>query len=73
MYKDGPRTERIKIFLMAADPYHRYSNGANLQMYDDFKLKKKPLVPMVYTKILYCYKGSLLILASTFSATTSCV
>ena len=27
-YKDGPRTERIKIFLMAVDPEHRYSNEA---------------------------------------------
>ena len=25
-YKDCPRTERIKLFLMAVDPYHRYSN-----------------------------------------------
>ena len=25
-YKDGPHTERIKIFLTAVDPYHRYSN-----------------------------------------------
>ena len=24
--KDGPRTERVQIFIMAVDPYHRYSN-----------------------------------------------
>ena len=26
MYKNGPRTERNKMFLMAVDPLHRYSN-----------------------------------------------
>ena len=25
-YKDGPRTERIKIFIMAEDPQPRYIN-----------------------------------------------
>ena len=25
-YKDGPRAERIKIFLMVVDPKHRYLN-----------------------------------------------
>ena len=25
-YKDGPRTERIKIFITAVNPYHTYSN-----------------------------------------------
>ena len=42
-YKDGPRTERIKIFLMVADPYHVYLNEAeraDQDIYDDFKLKK---------------------------------
>ena len=28
MYKDGPHTERINIFLMTADPEHRYSKEA---------------------------------------------
>ena len=27
-YKDGPRTELIKIFTMVADPRHRCSNEA---------------------------------------------
>ena len=42
-YKDGPRIERIKIIIMAVDPYHRYSNEAerdNQDIYNDFKLKK---------------------------------
>ena len=42
-YKDGPRTERIKIFIMAVDQSHRYSNKAeraNHDIYDNFKLKK---------------------------------
>ena len=55
--KFDPPTERIKQIIMAADPYHRYSNEAkraNQDIYYDFKLKKKPtLVSMVYTKILY--------------------
>ena len=25
-YKDGPRTERVEIFIMTVDPSHRYSN-----------------------------------------------
>ena len=27
-YKDGPRTERIQIFIMIVDPDHRYSSQA---------------------------------------------
>ena len=27
-YKDGPCTKRIKIFILAVDPWHRYSNKA---------------------------------------------
>ena len=27
-YKDGQGTERIKMFIMAVDPKHRYSNEA---------------------------------------------
>ena len=27
-YKINPRTEGVKIFLVAVDPYHRYSNEA---------------------------------------------
>ena len=42
-YRDDPRTERIKIFIMAVDTQHKYSNEperANQDIYDDFKLKK---------------------------------
>ena len=42
MTKVDRRTVRVKIFLMAVDLYHRYSN---------FKLKKNTLVSIVYTKI----------------------
>ena len=41
--KVDPRTVRVKIFLMAVDPYHRYSNEserANWDVYDGFKMKK---------------------------------
>ena len=27
-YEGGPRTEKIKVFIMAVDPYHRYLNEA---------------------------------------------
>ena len=53
-YKDGPRTERIKIFLMVVDPQHRYSNEserANSDSYGDFKLEKTTLVSMGLKKI----------------------
>ena len=43
MYKDGPRTESIKLFPVVVDPLHRYSNESertNQDIYDDFKLKK---------------------------------
>ena len=36
------RTVRVKIFLMAVDPQHRYSNESkrtNENIYDDFELK----------------------------------
>ena len=29
-YKDDPRAEKIKTFMMTVDPYHRYSNGAKI-------------------------------------------
>ena len=29
-YKDDPRTESIKIFLMAVDPKHKYSNESEI-------------------------------------------
>ena len=41
--KVNPRTERITIFILAVDPWHRYSNEAeryNQDIYDYFKLKK---------------------------------
>ena len=40
---------------MVVDPYHRYSNEserANEDIYNDFKLKKNTLGPMVFKKIL---------------------
>ena len=43
-YKDGPRTARIKIFLMAVDPIHRYSNEAeraNLDSCDDSEWSRR--------------------------------
>ena len=39
---------------MAVDPYHGYTyeaEGANIYIYDDFKLKKKHFYRHVYTKI----------------------
>ena len=42
-YKDDPRTERIKIFIMVLNPSHRYLNEAETtdwDIYEDFKLKK---------------------------------
>ena len=27
-YKEGPRAERVKIFIMAVDQQHKYSNEA---------------------------------------------
>ena len=39
-FKDGQRTERIEIFIMAVDP-PRYSNKPErASIYDDFKLNK---------------------------------
>ena len=38
-----PRAVRIKIFIMAVDPWHGYSNESerdNEHIYDDLKLKK---------------------------------
>ena len=43
-----PRAVRIKIFIMAVDPYHRHSNKserADKDIYDDFKLKKNLWFP----------------------------
>ena len=44
MYKDGPRTKRIKIFFNGCRPItYRYSYEAEKQVlgfYDNFKLKK---------------------------------
>ena len=42
-HKDGPHTERIKIFPMAINPLHRYSNETERANQDNngcFKLKK---------------------------------
>ena len=38
-FKVDPRTVKIKTFLMTADPYHRYSNESERDIYDDFKLR----------------------------------
>ena len=35
---------------MVVDTYHRYSNEAEKDIYDDFKMKKKTLVSMVLKK-----------------------
>ena len=43
MVTSDPRTERIKIFIMAVDPRHWNSNEAvraNQDIYDDVKWKK---------------------------------
>ena len=45
--------ERVKLFLMAVDPWHGYSNEAeraNWDIFDDFKLK------MICTKIFQRFK-----------------
>ena len=44
MCKNGQRNEIIKIFLMTVYPLYRYSNEterANVDIYDDLKLKKQ--------------------------------
>ena len=51
--KVDPRAVRVKIFLMAVDPSHRYSNEserADEDIYDNFKLKKNPLVSIIFIK-----------------------
>ena len=35
---------------MAVDPYSNEAERANLDIYDDLKWEKNPLVSMVYTK-----------------------
>ena len=44
MYKDDPHTGRIKIFIMAVEPCHRYLNEPGKadvkDIHDDFKLAK---------------------------------
>ena len=50
---EGPLTERITIIIMTVPRKKRYLNEAkrvNQDIYDDFKLKKKHLVPMLNTK-----------------------
>ena len=57
--KVDPRTVRVEIFLIAVEPYHRYSNeqaSANEDIYDDFKLKK-PFGCDVFYKLFQCFKG----------------
>ena len=57
-YKDGPRTEKNKIFIMAEDPYHRYSNEAE-RAHKTFMLilnLKNPLVSMVYKGLILCQR-----------------
>ena len=59
-YKDGSRTERIKIFTMAVDPYHRYIQMKRNKLTRTFMIisnSKNPLVSMVYTKLFRCCKG----------------
>ena len=54
-YKDDSHSERIRIFIMVVDQYHRYSNEAkraDIDIYADFKLKKIPLVSMIYATLL---------------------
>ena len=57
--KAYPRTVRENIFIMAVHPSHRNSNesdSAKQDIYDYFKLRKKPLISMVYTKVFQNYK-----------------
>ena len=59
MTKVDPRTVRVKIFPMAVDPWHRYSNEserANEDIYDDFKLKKNTFGYDVFYKIIQRFK-----------------
>ena len=51
--KVGPRTVRIKHISNGRRPitYSNESEGANRDIYVDFKLEKKPLVSMVCTRI----------------------
>ena len=54
MSKVDPHTERITIFIMVIDPYHRYSNEAeraNQAIYDNFKLKKHVCLHGLYKSI----------------------
>ena len=51
--KVEPRTVRVQLFIMAVDPYHRYSNErANEDVYDDFKLKNPFSFHGLYKNIL---------------------
>ena len=46
-------TGRVNIFIMTVDLEHRYSNRSerdNQDIYDDFKLKKNPLVSTIIKK-----------------------
>ena len=58
-YKDSPRTERVKIFMIAVDP----SIGIQMKRKELTKTfmiisnRKNPLVPMVYTKRTQRCKG----------------
>ena len=52
-----PRTDIIKIIIMAVDPWHRYSNEAETaDIYNDFKFKNS-LISMVYTKNISALQG----------------
>ena len=59
MYEDGPRAERIRIFIMAVGPQHRYSNEAERVqvIYDNFRIGFRPkYFRVVWVELLdnYC-------------------
>ena len=52
--KGGPCTEKIKTFTEAFDQIYTMRKKSNEDIYDDFQLRKKPLVSMFYTEIYHC-------------------
>ena len=67
-FKVDPRTERIKTFMMAVYPWHRYSNKAgkaNSAIYWKWKLKTNPFV----FRVIYKYVSAL----RTKTCKSSCI
>ena len=51
MYKNSPCNERIKMFIMAVDPYQRYSNEAERLS----QIKKKVFLHGLYKNTITAF------------------